>query len=54
MGEAHHDAPLREEEKLTDTADFLAQQAQASKSKLTLGDGNAELGKKRAAQFELT
>ncbi len=53
MREAHHDAPMREEEKLTDTAEFMAQQAQASKSKLTLGDGNTELGKKRAPQFEL-
>jgi hypothetical protein len=32
MTEAHHDAPLREEEKLTDTAEFLEQQAKSSKS----------------------
>jgi hypothetical protein len=37
MKEAHHDAPLREEEKLTDTADFLEHQARASKSKLDYG-----------------
>ena len=53
MREAHHDAPLREEENLTDTADFLEQQARSSKSKLTLGDGNTELGQKRQAQFDL-
>ncbi len=53
MKEAHHDAPLREEEKLTDTADFMAQQARASGSNLLIGDGNSELGKDRKAQFEL-
>lgn len=53
MREAHHDAPLREEEKLTDTADFMAQQARASGSNIMIGDGNSELGQKRAAQFEL-
>lgn len=53
MREAHHDAPLREEEKLTDTAEFMEQQARASKSQLILGNGNAELGQKRSAQFEL-
>ena len=54
MHEAHHAAPLREEEKLTDTAEFLEQQARASKSGLTLGEGNSELGQKRTARFELT
>ncbi len=54
MQEAHHDAPQREEEKLTDTADFLANQAKASKSRLTMGDGNEELAAKRKPQFELT
>lgn len=54
MREAHHDAPLREEEKLTDTADFMAQQARAQGSNMLIGDGNSELGQKRAAQFELT
>jgi hypothetical protein len=53
MREAHHDAPLREEEKLTDTAEYLEQQARASGSNLLKGDGNAELGQKRSAQFEL-
>ena len=54
MQEAHHDAPLREEEKLTDTAEFMANQAKASQSRLDMGDGNTELGQKRKAQFELT
>ena len=54
MREAHHDAPLREEEKLTDTAEFLEQQARASKSKLVMGDGNREIGEHREAQFDLS
>jgi hypothetical protein len=54
MKEAHHDAPLREEEKLSDTADFLEQQARASKSKLQVGEGNMELGQKREAMFDLS
>lgn len=54
MLEAHHNAPLREEEKLTDTADFLEQQARASKSRLTVGDGNMEIGQYREASFDLT
>jgi hypothetical protein len=54
MLEAHHHAPMREEEKLTDTAEFLEQQARASKSKLTLGDGNMEIGQHRQAVFDLT
>ena len=54
MQEAHHDAPLREEEKLADTAEFMEQQARASKSKLIIGEGNSELGQARKAQFELT
>jgi hypothetical protein len=54
MQEAHHDAPLREEEKLTDTADFMEQQARASKSRIDKGDGMTEFGQNRKAQFELT
>jgi hypothetical protein len=53
MREAHHDAPLREEEKLTDTAEFMAQQARASKTRIDMGDGHSELGQKRSAQFDL-
>ena len=54
MREAHHDAPLREEEKLTDTAEFMEQQARASKSKLMIGEGNSEMGQRREALFELS
>ena len=53
MKEAHHDAPMREEEKLTDTTEFLEQQARAGKSRLDVGDGLTELGQKRPARFEL-
>ena len=54
MQEAHHDAPLREEEKLSDTADFMEQQARASKSRIDKGDGMSEFGQNRTARFELT
>jgi len=54
MQEAHHDAPMREEGKLTDTAEFLEQQARASKSKLMVGEGILEMGKSREALFELS
>ena len=54
MKEAHHDAPLREEEKLTDTAEFLEEQAKASKSRVTMGDGHSEIGQHREAQFDLS
>lgn len=54
MKEAHHDAPLREEEKLSDTAEFLEQQARASGSNVMIGDGNKAMGESRKAQFELT
>lgn len=54
MKEAHHDAPLREEEKLSDTAEFLEQQARASGSNVVMGDGNHAMGENRKAQFELT
>jgi hypothetical protein len=54
MLEAHHNAPLREEEKLTDTADFLEQQARASKSSIQVGEGNMEMGIRREAMFDLT
>lgn len=43
MAEAHFDAPLREEEKLADTADFLRSQAQAQGSELQMGDGMSGL-----------
>lgn len=43
MEEAHHNAPNREQGKLTDTADFLRQQAEAKGAKLEEGDGMADL-----------
>ena len=54
MKEVHHDAPLREEGKLKETADFLADQAERSNSSLLMGDGSKEIGQSRKAQFELT
>lgn len=54
MQEAHHDAPLREEEKLTETANFLEQQAKANKSRVTFGEGNMEMGQQREAIFDLS
>jgi len=39
---------------LTDTADFLEQQARASKSKLQMGEGNLEIGQRREALFDLS
>ena len=54
MQEAHHDAPMREEEKLTETAEFLEQQARASKSKLVVGEGNAGMAERREALFDVS
>jgi len=54
MREAHYDAPLREEQKLTETAEFMRRQAEASGSHVSMGDGTSELGETRKAQFELT
>jgi hypothetical protein len=39
MKEAHHDAPLREEGKLTDAADFLRSQAEQSGGALIEDEG---------------
>jgi len=47
MEEAHYNAPLREEEKLMDTAKFIAQQATASKSRVEMEEGNLEFGQER-------
>jgi hypothetical protein len=54
MQEAHHNAPMREEEKLSDTAEFMQQQARQSGSSVVMGDGMSGLADKRLAQFELT
>ena len=43
MQEAHHDAPLREEDKLAETAEIMRQQAEHSGGRLLEGDGMSEL-----------
>ena len=43
MQEAHHDAPLREENKLTETAEIVRRQAEGSGSTLFEGDGLMEM-----------
>lgn len=43
MQEAHHDAPLREENKLAETAEIMRQQAEGSGSTLFEGDGLIEM-----------
>lgn len=54
MREAHHDAPMYEEEKLLDTAQFLEQQASASKSRLQIGEGNMEIGQNKEPIFDIS
>jgi len=55
MQEAHHDAPQRELEKLTDTAEFLKQQAENKGTYLVEGDGMQEMRQNRGrAKFDLT
>ncbi len=43
MQEAHHDAPLREEDKLADVADMLREQAERAGSTMLEGDGLSEM-----------
>jgi len=43
MQEAHHDAPTRELEKLTDTAEFLREQAEKTGSYIVEGDGMQDM-----------
>ena len=43
MQEAHHDAPMREEDKLAEVADSIREQAERSGSTLYEGDGIEEL-----------
>ena len=45
MQEAHHDAPLREENKLAETAQFLREQAESQGGVLIEGDGNRDIGR---------
>lgn len=53
MREAHHDAPQREEDKLKETVDYMEAQARSSKSRITVGDGSAEIGREREPVFDL-
>lgn len=43
MKEAHHDAPLREEDKLAEVAEMMREQAERSGSRLLEGDGMTEM-----------
>lgn len=54
MKEAHHDAPLREEESLMALTENLKNQMDAGNSKLFIGEGVAELGRAREARFDLS
>jgi hypothetical protein len=54
MTESHHDAPMREEEKLASVTDMIREQAEQAGSRVMQGDGMAEIGKQRQAQFELS
>lgn len=53
MKEAHHDAPLREEQKLRDTALSIQRQAEEAGARLSMGDGTASLVDERTAKFDL-
>jgi hypothetical protein len=55
MQEAHHDAPLRELEKLSDTADFMKQQAESTGSHMYEGDVMQDLMQNLGrSHFDLT
>lgn len=43
MQEAHHDAPLREEDKLAETAEVMREQAERAGGRLLEGDGMSEM-----------
>jgi hypothetical protein len=43
MQEAHHDAPLREENKLAETAEIMREQAARAGAKLIEGDGMTDM-----------
>lgn len=53
MQEAHHEAPLREEEKLRAVLEVIAEQARNKGANVEVGDGSAGLGKgPRRALFQ--
>jgi hypothetical protein len=43
MQEAHHNAPLREEDKLAEVADSIREQAERAGSTMYEGDGLSEM-----------
>ena len=43
MQEAHHDAPLREEDKLAEVAEMMREQAERAGGRLLEGDGMQEM-----------
>lgn len=47
MTEAHHDAPAREDEKLSDTIRAIQEQARAVRANVEVGDGMKEIGASR-------
>lgn len=54
MTEAHHNMPLQEEEKLTETAEFLKQQARQQGAHIQTGDGLSEIAEdKRKPKFNI-
>jgi len=52
MKEAHHDAPLREENKLDETARMMREQAERAGSKMEEGDGMEDLRHNARAPLE--
>jgi hypothetical protein len=50
MQEAHHDAPLREEDKLAETANLMREQAARMGASLIEGDGMADLRQEAPAR----
>lgn len=53
MQHAHHTAPMNEEEKLTDTTEYMEQEARASKSRIETYDGMDDIGQSREGSFDL-
>jgi hypothetical protein len=45
MREMHHDAPLKEEGKLSAVLEVIAQQAREKGAQIEVGEGSAQLGK---------
>lgn len=54
MQEAHHDAPLREEQSLADQSDAIREQLMRSGSNVTEGDGLSELRQSNPARGVFT